>query len=59
MNAGPWKSRADFEAWWKANVGAFNRLAATARIRGDVVQYPQEWERVAAAVEKFQRENPQ
>jgi len=49
MKAGPWSNRADFEAWWAANVVAFNRLAVTDR---------EEWERVAAAVEEFQRENP-
>lgn len=49
MTAGPWKSREEFSAWWLANVRAFNLLA---------VRDPEEWERVAAAVEEFQRENP-
>lgn len=49
MNAGPWKSRADFETWWLANVRALNRLSVT--------DY-EEWLRVSAAVETFQRENP-
>jgi len=48
MNAGPWKDRADFEAWWRQNVIAFNRLAVT-----DLA----EWERVAQAIEKFHKEN--
>ncbi len=50
MIAGPWKSRAEFESWWKVNVVEFNRLA---------VRDPQEWRRVAAIVDKFQQENPQ
>lgn len=49
MTAGPWPDRPAFEAWWRANVRAFNKLAVTD---------PEEWERVAAAVETFQRENP-
>lgn len=49
MNAGPWKDRAEFEAWWRANVTELNRLSVTD---------PVEWERVAKAVEKFQKENP-
>ena len=49
MIAGPWSSRAAFEEWWLANVVAFNRLA---------VRDPEEWERVSARVEAFQRENP-
>lgn len=44
MNAGPWKDRAEWEAWWRANVIAFNRLAVTD---------PREWERIAQAIEKF------
>ncbi len=50
MKAGPWPSRAKFESWWQENVTEFNRLA---------VEDPDEWERVAKAVEKFQEENPQ
>lgn len=42
---GPWKSVVDFESWWRANVRAFNKLAVTD---------PEEWERGAKAVEKFQ-----
>lgn len=49
MIAGPWRNRAHFEEWRLANVVAFNRLAVTDR---------EEWERVAQAVEAFQRENP-
>lgn len=45
MTAGPWHSIAAFEAWWRANVIAFNRLSVTD---------PLEWERVAAKVEAFQ-----
>lgn len=45
MNAGPWSSPAAFEAWWKSNVVAFNALS---------VKDPEEWERIAAAVEAFQ-----
>jgi len=48
MTAGPWATRAAFEAWWLANVVALNRLSVTD---------PEEWERVAAAVAAFQREN--
>jgi len=44
MIAGPWKDRAEFEAWWAANVIAFNRLA---------VADPRAWERVAQAIEMF------
>lgn len=46
MTAGPWSSRAEFEAWWRQNVIAFNRLSVTD---------PREWERIAKAVEEFQR----
>ena len=48
MNAGPWSSQAEFEAWWRQNVVAFNRLAVTD---------PREWERIAKQVEKFNQEN--
>jgi hypothetical protein len=44
MTAGPWSSRAEFEAWWRQNVIAFNRLAVTD---------PREWERIAKAIEEF------
>lgn len=47
MKAGPWKSVADFETWWRANVVAFNRLSVT-----DTVA----WEAIAAAVEGFQEQ---
>jgi hypothetical protein len=50
MTAGPWSSREDFERWWTANVTEFNRLAVTD---------PEEWQRVAKAIEEFQRMNPQ
>jgi hypothetical protein len=50
MTAGPWPSRAAFESWWQENVRAFNRLAVTD---------PEEWERIAQAVEDFQRKHPQ
>lgn len=50
VTAGPWKDRAEFEAWWKANVVAFNRLSVT---------NPPEWQRIARAVEEFQTRNPQ
>ena len=46
MTAGPWPTREAFEKWWRENVIAFNRLA---------VSDPDEWERVAKAVEDFQR----
>lgn len=49
MTQGPWKDRAEFEAWWKKNSIAHNRLAVTD---------PKEWERVAKAIEKFNQENP-
>ena len=45
MIAPDWKDCAAFEAWWKTNVIAFNRLSVTD---------PQEWERVAKRVEAFQ-----
>lgn len=48
MIAGPWATRAEFDTWWRANVIAFNRLAVTD---------PDEWERVAAEIEEFQRNN--
>jgi hypothetical protein len=44
MTAGPWKDRDDFEAWWKLNVRALNRLA---------VSDPEEWERVTRKIELF------
>lgn len=44
MTAGPWESRLAFELWWKAHVIAFNRLS---------VSDPEEWERVAQAIEAF------
>lgn len=50
MNAGPWSTREEFEAWWRENVTAFNRLSVTD---------PEEWERVAKKVEEFQRVNKQ
>lgn len=50
LKAGPWPSRARFEVWWQENVTEFNRLS---------VEDPDEWERIAQAVEKFQRDNPQ
>jgi hypothetical protein len=46
MTAGPWKDRAAFDAWWRQNVIAFNRLSVTD---------PREWERIAKQVEQFQR----
>jgi hypothetical protein len=46
MTAGPWKDRAEFDAWWRQNVIAFNRLSVTD---------PREWERIAKQVEQFQR----
>lgn len=50
LKAGPWATRAKFEVWWSENVTEFNRLSVTD---------PKEWERVAKAVEEFQRGNPQ
>lgn len=44
MIVGPWSSLADYEAWWKANVREFNRLA---------VIDPEEWERIARTCELF------
>lgn len=49
MTVPDWTSRADFEAWWRANVVAFNRLA---------VADPEEWERVARKIEAFNARNP-
>ena len=49
MNVPAWKDRAEFEAWWRGNVVAFNRLSVTD---------PQEWERVARLVENFQQRTP-
>lgn len=48
MIAGPWSSPAEFEAWWRANVVALNRLSVTDW---------EEWIRVTAAVEEFQARN--
>ncbi len=45
MTVPAWKSRAEFEAWWKANVIEFNRMSVTD---------PRGWERVAQKVEAFQ-----
>ena len=50
MKAGPWATREEFETWWRENVIAFNRLSVTD---------PEEWERVAKAVEAFQQKHPQ
>lgn len=50
MIAGPWASRAEFEAWWLANVIEINRLA---------VRDPEEFERVARAIEAFNARNKQ
>ena len=44
--AGPWKDRAEFNAWWMRNSMAHNRLAVTD---------PAEWERITQAIEKFNR----
>lgn len=49
MIAGPWPTRAAFESWWLANVVALNRLS---------VSDPEEWRRVTAEVEEFQRVTP-
>lgn len=49
MIAGPWASRAEFEAWWLANVVELNRLS---------VKDPREFGRVSAAIEKFNNEHP-
>jgi hypothetical protein len=50
MIAGPWSSRAEYEAWWKANVRELNRLAVYDR---------EEYERVSRAIDEFNRSNPQ
>lgn len=50
MIAGPWASRAEFEAWWRENVVEINRLSVTD---------PREFARVSAVIEKFNAENPQ
>jgi hypothetical protein len=50
LEAGPWKDREEFSVWWHENVPAFNRLSVTD---------PDQWEEIAQAVEKFQKENPQ
>lgn len=50
LPAEPWPNRAAFEAWWREHVITFNRLSVTD---------PEEWERIARKVEKFQRDNPQ
>ena len=44
LTPGPWSSRAEFEAWWRQNVIAFNRLSVTD---------PDAWERIAKAIEEF------
>lgn len=49
MIAGPWANREEFETWWRANVIALNRLSVTD---------PREYQRVAAAIEKFNAEHP-
>lgn len=48
MTVPVWKTRAEFEAWWKANVREFNRMAMTD---------PAGWEAVARKVEAFQVRN--
>lgn len=50
MIAGPWKDRAEFEAWWMKNSRAVNRLSVTDR---------EEYERVASAIEDFNTRHPQ
>lgn len=49
MIAGPWKDRADHEAWWKANAIALNRLS---------VDDPPEYQRVCRIIEQFNTEHP-
>lgn len=48
LTPGPWRNRAEFEAWWMRNSMAHNRLAVTD---------PAEWERIAKAIEKFREED--
>lgn len=49
MIAGPWKDRAEFDAWWAAHVIELNRLS---------VDDPREFERIVQVIEKFNAENP-
>ncbi|WP_020699555.1 hypothetical protein [Reyranella massiliensis] len=49
MIAGPWNDRADFEAWWLANVRELNRLSVTDR---------EEYERVCQVIEEFNARHP-
>lgn len=59
MIAGPWSSRAEFEAWWKATGREFRRMAvATPPVDFETITNP-EWHRIAEVIEKFQRDNPQ
>ena len=46
MNAGPWKGRAELDAWWRERGRAYRRLS---------VDDPGEWERIACIIEEFQR----
>lgn len=52
---GAWKSVADFEKWWAANVDAFNRLAVATPPRNFEEVTNPEWHRIARKVEAFQR----
>lgn len=46
---GHWKDPADWDAWWRANSIAANRLS---------VEDPEAWERILRATEQFNAENP-
>ena len=49
MIAGPWKDRAEFDAWWRDNVIALNRLSVTD---------PREYGRIVQIIEKFNADHP-
>jgi len=54
MIAGPWKSVAEFEAWWKANVVEFNRMAVATPPRNFEEVTNPEWHRIAEKIEALQ-----
>ena len=45
MTAPSWKTRAEFQKWWRTNVIEFNALA---------IKDPAAWEEIAKKVEAFQ-----
>lgn len=57
MNVPDWKTRDEFEAWWRAHGREFRRLAVKTPPRGSEVTDP-EWLRIAAKIEAFNERCP-